>query len=59
MSRVHPAQPILPVVQPITADLDSMKAAQHDDASLSIVITALTSGQPIPMHVAPGLKLFS
>ena len=49
MSRVCSTQPILPVLlQPITADLDSMKAAQQDDASLSGMIMALTSGQPIP-----------
>ena len=33
-----------------------MKAAQQDDISLSSIITALTSGQPIPPDVAPGLK---
>ena len=38
------------------ADLDSMKASQHDDTFLSSLITALSSGQPIPPDVAPGLK---
>ena len=33
-----------------------MKAAQRDDASLSGIITALTSGQPIPPDVTQGLK---
>ena len=57
MSRVRSTQPILPVLlQPITSDLDSKKAAQQDDASLSGMITALTSGQPIPPDVALGLK---
>ena len=38
------------------ADLDSMKAAQLNDARLSGMITALTSSQPVPSDVAPGLK---
>ena len=56
LSRICPAQPILPVLQPLMANLNSMKAAQHDDTSLSSLITALSSGQPIPPDVAPGLK---
>ena len=56
MSRVHSTQPILPVLQPHTADFVSMKAAQQGNASLSPMITALTSGQLIPPDVAPGLK---
>ena len=50
------AQPILPVLQPLMADLNSMKAAQPDDVSLSSLIIALISGQPIPPNVAPALK---
>ena len=38
------------------AYLDSMKTEQQDDTSPSNLITALTSGQPIPPNVAPGLK---
>lgn len=46
-------QPILQVLRLITVDLDSIKAAHQDNASLSSMIIALTSRQP---DVAPGLK---
>jgi len=54
MSRVP--NPVFPVLHQLAANLDTIKAAQAADSTLSDLIKALASGCPPPTNVAPGLR---
>ena len=56
MSRLPATGSELAVFRQLIADSSVIKTAQQADITLSLLVTALAQGYPLPSGIAPGLK---